>query len=347
MALRLANLTVELVLQPLFAWDATMHWATKSRVWFEAEAMQPFVHHSIWLDSRIPEVYTDRHPDYPYTIPLLQTWINLSLGRWNSSLMNLPWLLCYSALGLLFYGQLRYARVKRSFATIVTYMLLSMPLLNTHVALAGYADMFLATTYGGALMAFYNWHCRRESWQLALTVLMALSGLLLKNEGFFWLLAFIPGVIMVRWPGYRGLVIIGSLVVPALLLLWLFPRDFEVAGHTLARLDLEYRAGAFQGVLKGFFVADNWHLVSYLVCLFLPLTLLIRPSSRERLAPLAVVLCAALAMYLFLFLFTRFSYGAFHQTAVSRISMHLMPALTFLVVICWTYLDHRGRSEEH
>ena len=69
---RLVNLGMEVYWRPLFPWDATMHWATKARVWFEYRTIVPFVDNGTWLSLFGEGVYTDRHPDYPSTIPLLQ-----------------------------------------------------------------------------------------------------------------------------------------------------------------------------------------------------------------------------------------------------------------------------------
>ena len=65
-------------------------------------------------------------------------------------------------LGAAFYGHARAAGASPVTALAFTYMLLSMPLLNTHVALAGYADLLLGACYCAAIMAFHNWSVTRE-----------------------------------------------------------------------------------------------------------------------------------------------------------------------------------------
>ena len=102
LGLRLATLGLEVLWRPLFPWDATMHWATKAKVWFEFKSMVPFVENPDWLNTGGAGVFTDHHPTYPPTISLLQVWMNLATGRWDESLMNLPWLLCLIALGTAF-----------------------------------------------------------------------------------------------------------------------------------------------------------------------------------------------------------------------------------------------------
>jgi hypothetical protein len=121
--LRITTLGLEIIWRPLFPWDATMHWATKTRVWFEFKDIVPFVDNFEWLRSGDEAVFTDRHPHYPQAIPLLQVWMNLALGRWDESLMNLPWLLCLVALGSAFFGMLRFSVVHRLLAMFGTYLL--------------------------------------------------------------------------------------------------------------------------------------------------------------------------------------------------------------------------------
>ena len=44
LAARTGMLAIDTALRPLFGWDATMHWATKTRVWFEYLELRPFLH---------------------------------------------------------------------------------------------------------------------------------------------------------------------------------------------------------------------------------------------------------------------------------------------------------------
>ncbi len=153
---RSINLAMEVYWRPLYPWDAWKVWAVKSQVWFELKQLVPFVDGNTWM--RFPgEFYTVEGWHYPETVSLISTWMALGLGRWDGALVNLPWLFCWIALGLAFYGQARILGVSVLSALAFTYLLLSMPLLNAHVALAGYADLWLAVVYGLAGMAFFQW----------------------------------------------------------------------------------------------------------------------------------------------------------------------------------------------
>jgi hypothetical protein len=349
-ALRMTTLGLELLQRPLFPWDATMHWATKARVWFETGSIVPFVENNLWLELGGEGVFTDHHPGYPITTPLLQVWMNLAAGRWNESLMNLPWLLCLLALGVAFYGQMRAAGAWSTVAIAFTYMLLSMPLINTHVALAGYADLFLGACYCAAIMAFHNWTVRRQPWQAVLALLFAFSCTLIKNEGFYWLLTFAPALVVVLLPGRKAAMLLGIGLLALLVLLLLLPGDFAIAGHSLNRLSLHYRPAALAGIAKGIWVHDSWHLFGYLLLCLLPVGLIIPRKKAGTYLGITAALASAVGLFLVLFLFTGYASGAVRFTAVGRISVQLVPSLLFLAALLCTEVltpDRVKSSREH
>ena len=342
-AFRLGGFWLEVYWRPLYPWDAFMHWATKARVWTDAQAILPFVDYDQWLALRGEGVFTDNHPDYPITTPLLQTWMNLILGRWDDALMNLPWPLLALAGGLAFFGQARLAGVGPLAAVFFTYILLSLPLLNMQVALAGYADIFMGIFYLGAVMAFYLWSISREVWQGALALVFALSCLLIKNEGLFWLLVFAPGLVALFMPRRWFWLVAGLGLVAVMATLAFIPTNLEVAGHTLARLNLHYRADALIAFLQSLFVFANWHLLFWLTGGLLLTRLLTRfvagpthPASwPNSLFAVGILLGTAFILLSVLFLFTNYSGGAIRHTAVTRISLQLVPSLTFFTMLLY------------
>jgi hypothetical protein len=342
--LRVLSLGMELVWRPLYAWDATMHWATKARVWFSAGSLVPFVENQQWLEMGGNGVFTDHHPGYPITVPLLQVWMSSALDRWDESLINLPWLLCLVGLGSAFYGQSRFAGATPVVSIAFTYLLLSMPLLNTHVALAGYADLFMGAAYCLAIMAFYNWSVTRAPGQGLLALLFIFCCMLAKNEGFYWALTFLPALLVVTLPHRHTIVLFCAASLMLVSLLMVIPQDIEVAGHSLQQLDLHYRPNALWAIAVSFWVQDNWHLFAYLL---LALSLLSMVPARTIPRPyLGVItaLVAAIGLLLVLFTFTHFSNGALRFTAIGRISLHLVPGLLFLCLLLWNNIAATGLS---
>ncbi len=343
MVVRVTTLGLEIVWRPLFPWDATTHWATKARVWFEYNRIVPFVTKDAWGEIGGAGIFTDLHPHYPVAVPLLQVWMNLALGRWDESLMNLPWLLCLIALGSAFYGQLRAQGLGPVLAISFAYLLLSMPLLNTHVALAGYADIFLGAAYCAALMAFHNWFTTRQRWQGVLALFFAISCALIKDEGMVWSLTFVPAmafILMSRREAARLCVLFPLVLV----LLWLVrPPGLEIAGNPLDYLDLRFHAEGLVGMLQSIWLHDNWHLLGYLLLAIIPLGLLMPGAMTRTYLPISVALAAAVTAFLFLFLFTGFGVAASDFTGVGRLSIQLAPGLLYLsALLCHELLNRDG-----
>ncbi len=347
-AFRLGGFWMEVYWRPLYPWDAFMHWATKARVWTDARAILPFVDYDQWLALRGEGVFTDNHPDYPIMTSLLQTWMNLILGHWDDALMNLPWPLLALAGGLALFGQARLAGVGPLAAVFFAYLLLSLPQLNLQLALAGYADIFMGIYYLGAVMAFYQWSRTREAWQGTLALVFGLSCLLIKNEGLFWLLALLPGLAALflprRW--FWLTAALGLLVVT--MVLAFFPSEVKVVGHTLARLNLDYRPDALFPLLQSLFIFSNWHLLFWLVATLL-LAQVFDSYQNGRgwpndLFSLAMVLATAGVLLGTLFLFTKFSGGAIRHTAVGRITLQLAPAFLFFALVLYRNFGNIGEK---
>lgn len=329
---RLALLGTEVFLRPLFPWDATMHWATKAKIWFEYRSIVPFTDNLSWLQAFGEGVFTDRHPNYPSTIPLLQVWMNLAAGEWNESLMNLPWLVCLAALGGAFYSQLRIAGVEPTLSMVFTYFLLSMPLINTHVALAGYADLFVGAAYCAALMALHNWVSGKQAWQRVLLILFALCLIRLKIEGYLWALLLAPGLIVALAPKHAVIRLagIGILCVIGLVV---FRQVAPESLHPFLQQFTPLSMKGLMGIIKSVFLHANWHLFAYLLPMVAALSLLLPLSVLKTYRGIATALFASVGAFLFLFLFTVFSLGSANFTGVGRLSIQLAPGLMFLCAL--------------
>lgn len=344
---RLISLGFEVFWRPLFPWDATMHWATKARVWFEHRELLSFIDNDSWLRSVDYHEYTDRHPHYPRSAPLLQVWMALSIGRWDESLINLPWLTCLMAMGLALYGQLRAVQVTPIIAMSFSYLLMSMPLLNIHVALAGYADIFLGASYCGALMALHNWSVTRDKSQVLLILLCAASCYGLKNEGAIWPLTLIPAVavvLMARREAAKLVVLLGLLGIFSWLII---PKDWMVAGTRLDHLEPIFNPEALVSIAKSALIHDSWHLFFYVLGALVLAGIILPDALSRKFLPLGAALASAGILFLFLFLFTGFAKGATNYTAVGRLTIQLIPGLTFLTALLYQELVNRSERLTH
>jgi hypothetical protein len=165
-------------------------------------------------------------------------------------------------------------------------------------------------------------------------LVLALLCTQIKNEGLFWAATLLPAILLVLMPARW---VIGSAIsgLAALLLLLAFlPHDLVIAGHSLDSLRLGYRAEALPALASMLFEFESWHLMGYIL-LLLPIGMLICRKRVAEYSSLAVALACAVIVYLILFVLTKYSGGAIHQSAAGRIGLHLTPALMFLAMLVW------------
>jgi hypothetical protein len=297
--------------------------------------MVPFVPADVWLAGGT-DAYFDAAPGAPATIPLLQVWGCVALGRWDDSAMNWPWLLMAIALSLSVYGALRDAGIQRLGALVGAYFVVSLPLLDTHVALAGCADLMLSGVYALAALALQRWALRRDQFDATLALLLALACPLIKPSGALWALTLLPGVAVVLLPR-RGLKIVGaSFGVAALLVLALAQSDTTLAGY---RLHLDYQP-QWRSQVAAYLLLGNWHLLWYaaLAAALLGARTLLKPP----LVPLTMVVAWGLALLLVAPAFSGASAALADFTTFNRATLHLAPLLICLMLLVWRELTARA-----
>lgn len=341
---RFIGFALEIVWRPLFPWDAWMNWAPKAKVWFEHRSLVPFVSTGQWLQQTDPEVYTLGAWHYPPLVPLLQLWPALALDRWDESLINLPWLSGGLALGLGFYGQLRLLGAGFGYALLFTYLLLSLPILDAHIVLAGYAELWVVIFYLLATLALLRWFRERDPLQGLLALSLALALPLIKVPGLVWLLSFLPALAVLLLP-LRWLLAAGGMVL--LLVLWflVFGGQFELPGIGTVILTteqirvpylidtrLDYRPAVWAALGKHLGMYANWHLLGYLTPLALLWILLTRPRDRAVWAISTLLATGLLALGLVFF----FSYRAdwiIDGTTTNRALLHVLPLVVILLAL--------------
>ncbi|MFO1316101.1 MAG: hypothetical protein U1F58_10910 [Burkholderiales bacterium] len=334
LALRFVLLGTELASRPLYPWDAWTQWATKARVWYELGYLAPFARVTEWLAAN-GAVWFDASPEYPPTMPLLQVYACLWLGRWDDALMNWPWWQIGVALALVVYGGLRSLGATAGVALAGTLLAASLPLANVHVALAGYADLPMAAFYTAAAVALLRWAASRDRRDAALALLFAAACTQIKNPGWFWAATLAPGLVVTLLPR-RGLKVAGigfALVAVALVVLARF--KFTLFNY---RIDATF-AAPWGDLAQSFFLLGNWHLLWYaaIVVALVAWRQLLAPA----LAPLTLTVAAGLTFLFFVFAYTTASAYVSDQTTVNRAALHMAPLVAIFVVLGWQAFARR------
>jgi hypothetical protein len=327
LALRFVLLLAEIATRPLFPWDSWTQWATKARVWYELGRIVPFERAEAWFAAG-GTAYFDAAPNYPGTIGLMQVFACNFLGRWDDTLMNLPFWMLAVAFAIAVFGALRAMEFTPLAALAGTWLVASLPLANTHVALAGYADLPLAMYFCAGILACVRWQKTRANADAALALLLLAACPLLKIPGRIWALLAIPALIVARLPK-RGPRIVGAGYAIAVLGLLLLARTSPVImGY---QLHLEFSAD-WEALANSYLEYDNWHLLWYgaIAVALLGRRQLLAPN----IAPLTVVVVGGVIFLAFVLLFTNAREWVSDQSTVNRATLHLAPlALIWMLVV--------------
>jgi hypothetical protein len=319
-ALRFLLLGMDVSWQPLYPWDAWTQWATKARVWFELGRIVPFAGSEAWFAAD-GTAYFDAAPGNPPTVPLLQVWACIALGRWDDALMNWPWWQTAVALALAVYGAMRLLDMPSLAALVVTFFVASLPLANVHVALAGYADLPLAAYYTCAVLALLRWIATREprdAWPVAL---LAVACTQIKNPSLAWVATLVPGVIVALLPGRGFRIAATGLAAILFLLAVLAQASPTVLGY---RLHLDFDP-AWHALADDYFLLGSWNLLWYGV---VAATLLAwRELATPPLAPLTMIVAAAAVLLFLVFAFPGARFWAADLTPLNRATLHFAPLL--------------------
>jgi hypothetical protein len=326
LALRFALLLGEIWWRPLYPWDAWTQWGTKARVWFELKTMTPFVPLNDWLQPG-SAAYIDAAPHYPATVPLLQVWSAVLLGSWNDAWVNFPWWLAGVALALALYGFLTQRGVSPPGALVATWMVSSLPILNAHVALAGYADLWMAAFLTLGVLAALQWSATRQWRDAALAILLLAACVLTKNPGKAWLIVLLPGALAAVLPRH-GLQVAGAGIALAMVaLLLLAQTNPTILGY---QLHLDFVA-PWRGLSEAYFAYANWHLLWYGAIAVAILGR--RQMFQPDLAPLTIIVGSGLIFLFFGFAFTNAARWVADQSTVNRATLHLAPLVAIWMVL--------------
>ncbi|MCC6196231.1 MAG: hypothetical protein IT518_17390 [Burkholderiales bacterium] len=334
LALRFVLLGVELATRPLYPWDAWSQWATKARVWYELGYLAPFARIEAWLAAN-GAVYFDASPEYPPTMPLLQVWSCIALGRWDDTLMNGPWWQLAVALTLAVYGGLRSLGAPALAAMVGAFLVASLPLANVHVALAGYADLPMAAWYTAAALAFLRWNVRRAIPDAAVALLLAIACTQIKNPGWFWAATLLPGLVVALSPRYGVRVALIGFAAAGVALVTFARFKLSLFNY---RINLDFDP-AWADLGQSYFLLGNWHLLWYgaIAAALLAWRQLFAPGM----AALTMIVIGGLLFLFFVFGFTTASYYITDQTTVNRATLHLAPLIVVFMVLAWLAFARR------
>lgn len=167
--LRFYLIAQEVLLRPLFPWDAWDSWAPRTIQFFDNQALSA-------------ELASMKRPHGLFA-SIVHLWSMLGANSHQSPLANFPWVMCLAALCLALHGHLVQQGVRPLLALVACYMLSSMPFVNLHTLLAGYADIWLTLVFSLGVLSIVSFQRERDIVWPALTLLYALICVQTKFAG--------------------------------------------------------------------------------------------------------------------------------------------------------------------
>ncbi len=350
---RFTGLSLEELWRPLYPWDAWMNWSPKARVWFELKQIVPFVHPDYWPNQSLEVgAYTLSNPSaavYPPLVPLVQLWTVLGIGEWRDNWVNLPWFLAGMAFASATYGQLRALHIPSVWSLAGVYLLFVTPYANTHLALAGYAELWLSAFYTLGFLALVRWVVSRERNQLVLVLLMMVGCVLTKKPGVLWAFVLALGVAANLVPLRLRRVTV--LLVMLLAAAWWFAGGIQLdlpGGRMIAltpdglKMDGSLKYAFWYHPVGEYFLMnmlarDNWHLLGWLVLACI-LPIAVRYGLNARAVPVTIPVMISGLMICFIFFFTKYAAAAEDATTLNRAIFHVFPSIFLAIKISLFYI---------
>ena len=326
---------------PLLPWDAGTTWTYRAKIWFLNQELSSFSSAANWLKTTDSGIYTINAYRYPATVSLIQLWPVLASGYWNTAVALFPGFLAGIALCMGLYGQLRSLGSSIPAAVLAVYLLISIPLLDAHMALPGYADIWLSGLAGLGFISLLIWSQTQDRGQLLLGLIFLILGITLKREGSVWLatgLAFL----LLQIVSWRLILLLISIIAIAIL-----------TGHGLVQLPgvgaIGYANKVFyipgignillqpkdvsMSVIYNLFLYDNWHLLYFALTGMLLLVLFFADKQTAKVIVTFSLLVTAVIVAIFYL--SPESAWATNSTALARLLMQTLPAWVFLLFIGW------------
>jgi len=343
--LHLSLAAIDVLSMPVYPWDAWLAWVYRAKAWFFTGGMADIVDPAGWAVATSTRVFTIDAANYPVLPSVIPFWAALSLGRWSDTLINFPTLLAATAIGLGLYGQCRESGMSRLVSVAACYLLFSIPLFGTHIALAGYADLWMAGFTGLGFIALIRGAIAGQGFQTGLGFLMLALAMLTKNEGVVWFLAALLMQALTSF-SWRTSVLVGFATAVSI---W----AASAMGVTHVDIPLIGILGVVDGQLQipfigrfalevhdiwlpyrdNFFAMGSWNLLWVLVGFSLLFALAgIKPMEDPARRVGAVFIGVFLATQLFIFVFTDQGIWADTYTAINRLPLHFVPALIYAAV---------------
>lgn len=322
------------LVREVFSWDAFTTWVFRAKAWVLSGSFSNFSHTPHWLVHGDNGGYAIYANHYPLFTSLAIAFLSSLTNEWEPMAINAAWGAAYCSIACLTYGVLKVIDLTPIAALMGTLALISMPLVNSHAALVGYADLWIAVTSGIGLSLLLAWSLKKDLNALLLGFLLLAIGSQVKHEGWVWLIVGVIfiGILSLLTRRFFYLSVI-STAISAIVVVFAINTTSQGA-MTLFDVSSEtYNFGEI-GIIKlrpynplpnyldAIFFQPNFHLLGslYLVALA-AITILLKKDSL----PFWLLSILLIAVQGVIFGLSNYSEFAEIGTAINRILLQVLP----------------------
>ena len=341
--------------QSFFPWDAFTTWIYRSKLWVLNDEVLHLSGAGDWFASSGESGYALHASSYPETASLYPAFVSSLSGSWNPIIAAVPWSVIFIAICLTAHGIFKSSGLNNRQAIIGTYLLASLPLLNIHAALAGYADLWIVALSGNGLCLLLIWHLIKKPEYLSMGIILLLAGTQIKHEGWVWLVTGLTFLISIQFRLKFFLVGVAFIFCVSACA-WLFDTlsfDFGALGIWGLHDNVMYfgQLGQYPvrlynpsaAYFRVFVDRSNFHFAGLATLL----SVLILLSLRGK-RGLAILYLTSVIVFTNLIIFgvSGYSYYAEIGTAVSRFLLQLTPLALLLVMLAWKAHDQGNKKSK-
>lgn len=323
---------------PSIAWDSWMVWIGKANQWLSHGLDTPIYRLDPWLQN--PESIYNASAHYPEALPLL--YFLPKLFNWDSAgTLLVFYLVSFAMMSLLLVSRIERKGAPWYLQLLLVFVLYTTPLLNNHLMIAGYADIWMAMLIVIILLTLIDYH-EKGDFGVGITLLCYLAMLpLFKLEGWVWLLLFLIAhvVVTIINTKHKNKFFISLVLIILLMVLIggieihlpmgnIILNSERIEFLHLIKTDFEF-SNINSEVLIGFFGQNNWSIL-WLGLPFLLVSFFINKHNKASQVA-QVFFMLAMACFFFLFYFTKASQWAKDLTALNRVVLQLVPCYIFLL----------------
>jgi hypothetical protein len=324
-------------LLPLTPWDAWVGWIAKAKIWVFHGLNESLVNKGDWLLNDAN--FTNPTAHYPDGLPLLY-YVNSGLFGWNESALNGIYPALFISILLSMYGNIK-SNTNQALAWLAVILMVSIPFINVHVTLAGYADIWVAGYLFVVLITANNFLDTKSIQTLILLVVYSLGLVMFKLESWIWLIG-VYSILLFALMTTKSRVI-GSIVFLISFIIWWFIDGFGfqtplgevfiqpnlIKVPLMGTYELNF-TNTSKAWLESLFLSYNWRLLWFSLPFIIFYSFKIKNKSR-------IILPATFLFYSCLFLFILFymtgaSVWANDFTSSNRIVLHIVPIYIYYIV---------------